>query len=302
MSQEVLQSWEERMKQATFQRDWRQQRDFLAYLRDAKHRRADLVVACAQPLLQNHKKRLGNEVWAIYEQLLIAYLDLGELVEAKRYYKILAERFPSSCRVRRLAGLVKESEGKYDDALEVYSRILQDDQTFQPALRRKVAILKARGKIPLAIEALNAYLGVFMADFEAWGELADLYLSTQQYSSAAFCLEELILSSPQNVMHYTKYGEVLFMMGGLENLKLSRKYYVHALKNMPFCQNLRALYGLVMSCQAIATTVRSKGTESKQELKENMDIFEHAKGLLIQEYQKSLPSRLPILKAILRLE
>lgn len=49
-------------------------------------------------------------------------------------------------------------------------------------MKRKVAHLKAIGDTKGAITLLNEYLSVFMADTEAWAELADLYTSQQMYA------------------------------------------------------------------------------------------------------------------------
>ena len=35
-----------------------------------------------------------------------------------------------------------------------------------------------------------------MSDSEAWCELCDMYIAEQEYSKAAFCMEELILANP----------------------------------------------------------------------------------------------------------
>ena len=47
-----------------------------------------------------------------------------------------------------------------------------------------------------------------MSDFDAWMELADLYLQLQDYEKAAFCLEELIMSNPHNHLFHQRYAEV----------------------------------------------------------------------------------------------
>lgn len=47
-----------------------------------------------------------------------------------------------------------------------------------------------------------------MTDFDAWMELCDLYLLFQDYSKAAFCMEELIMSNPHNHLYHQKYAEV----------------------------------------------------------------------------------------------
>lgn len=47
-----------------------------------------------------------------------------------------------------------------------------------------------------------------MTDFEAWMELCDLYLAVQDYTKAAFCMEELIMSNPHNHLYHQKFAEV----------------------------------------------------------------------------------------------
>ena len=45
-------------------------------------------------------------------------------------------------------------------------------------------------------------------DFEGWMELCELYLSQCDYEKAAFCVEELILSNPNNHLFHQRYAEV----------------------------------------------------------------------------------------------
>jgi hypothetical protein len=48
-----------------------------------------------------------------------------------------------------------------------------------------------------------------MSDSEAWLELCDLYCYEQDFSKAAFCMEELILVNPHNHLFHQRYAEVL---------------------------------------------------------------------------------------------
>nr|GFA74796.1 ER membrane protein complex subunit 2 [Tanacetum cinerariifolium] len=73
---------------------------------------------------------------------------------------------------------------------------------------RRVAMAKARGDILGAIDWLNKYLEIFMADHDAWRELAEIYVSLQMYKQAAFCYEELILSQPMIPLHHLAYADV----------------------------------------------------------------------------------------------
>lgn len=64
------------------------------------------------------------------------------------------------------------------------------------------------GNIADAIKSLNQYLEIYMADADAYAELADLYLSITDYKKAVFCVEELILHNPYNYLYHLKYADV----------------------------------------------------------------------------------------------
>ncbi|MPC33655.1 ER membrane protein complex subunit 2 [Portunus trituberculatus] len=105
-----------------------------------------------------------------------------------------------------------------------------------------------------------------MSDSEAWQELCDLYLKEGDYSKAAFCMEELILSNPHNHLFHTRYAEIKYTQGGLENMEIARSYFCQAAKLNP--GNVRALYGLFMSC----TQVLSSSKLSAQKKKETQQL------------------------------
>lgn len=111
-----------------------------------------------------------------------------------------------------------------------------------------------------------------MIDQDAWNELSDLYLSEQEYTKAAFCIEELILQNPHNHLFFLRFAEIKHTQvcvensifyyltiiiirillsydffnsqGGYENLELAMAYYCQALKLSP--SNMRALFGLYL--------------------------------------------------------
>ncbi|MCP3662159.1 MAG: hypothetical protein GY696_06625 [Gammaproteobacteria bacterium] len=62
--------------------------------------------------------------------------------------------------------------------------------------------MKAQKRTKEAIESMNDYLKTFLNDFEAWLELANLYLSEQDYARAGHCMEEIILSQPLNHLYH----------------------------------------------------------------------------------------------------
>ena len=60
-------------------------------------------------------------------------------------------------------------------------------------------MLIAQGERHEAVRQLNSYLETFINDPEAWLELSELYLSETDYSRAAFCFEELLLTNVRHV-------------------------------------------------------------------------------------------------------
>lgn len=83
-----------------------------------------------------------------------------------------------------------------------------------------------------------------MSDQEAWHELCDLYLQEQEYTKAAFCMEELILHNPHSHLIFQRYAEIKYTQGGADNMETAKTYFSQAAKLNP--NNIRALYGLVL--------------------------------------------------------
>lgn len=52
----------------------------------------------------------------------------------------------------------------------------------------------------------------FMSDQEAWHELCSLYLSENEYSKAAFCMEEVLLHNPHSHLIHQRLAEIRYTM------------------------------------------------------------------------------------------
>ncbi|EUB55642.1 Tetratricopeptide repeat protein 35 [Echinococcus granulosus] len=200
--------------------------------------------------------RLGHEKWVILEQVLIAALDVGNLDLAQVCLNHLRKRFPESSRVKRLYGMYLEASNKIDDARNIYKQILDKETTDVIARKRLITIFKAQGCINNAIDELNKYLKIFMADVEAWGELSDLYLAQGDYKHAAFCMEEVILANPHNHLLHERLAEIKYSEGGVENLELARAYFAQACRINPL--NIRALYGLILAASSLSGKLTEK--------------------------------------------
>jgi len=251
-------------------------------MRIGKLRNSKLVTEYGKTFLQQYSSRASlEELWDITEQVYIAALDACDFKFAQELLnKIKAEFSDTSLRVLKLKGMQLEAQQQWSKADAVYSTILEKDPGNIQAMKRQISIRRSLGDTSSAIKLLNEFLKIFVADTDAWSELADLYLELNLYKNAAFCYEELILSSPQNYHLYTRYGEILYTIGGYESLKLARKNFAYSLE-LQDTSNLRALYGLVMSTIAISNT-----KQGKQD-KENSEILDWAHDKLIKSYQNS---------------
>lgn len=264
-------------------------RSLLKTLRTKNMRRPDLVVEFAPTLLKS-STLAENEAWSVQEQLFVAGLDTNDLPLAEEVLARLAGKFPGSTRVRRLTAMKLEAERKLEEALSVYNSLLIEDPSDVVSMKRRVCIWKARKETrPKAIEELNDYLTIFMADTTAWQELGDLYLDEQKYEYAAFCYEELLLAEPLNHHYHNRYAEILYTLG---DYLTARKYFAHSLE-LNQDNNSRALFGLALTCKAIGS---KKGGNKP---KDNSELSAFAANQLRNKYSADAPEHLPLLKAVL---
>ncbi|TYI16368.1 hypothetical protein ES332_A08G250100v1 [Gossypium tomentosum] len=271
--------------------------EYLCLVRKLKVRRSEKVLKYGLSILNDPKKRsaLGPEEWTLYEQVAIAAMDCQCLNVAKDCKKALLKKFPESKRVGRLEGMLLEAKGLWAEAEKVYSSLLEDNPLDQVIHKRKVAMAKAQGNISGAIESLNKYLEIFMADHDAWRELAEIYVSLQMYKQAAFCYEELILSQPTVPLYHLAYADVLYTLGGLENLQTSKKYYASTI-DLTGGKNTRALLGVCLCTSAIGQVSKGRNKEDK----ESPELQSLAAKALEKEYRQKADDKLGLLTSALR--
>eukprot|EP00850_Spirogloea_muscicola_P014463 SM000104S09333 [mRNA] locus=s104:143159:152628:+ [translate_table: standard] len=185
------------------------------------------------------------DLWTVYEQVAVAAMDCNSPAVADRCVEALMRRFPDSLRVSRLKGMLLEAKGWYNQADNVYSSLLVEHPTEAVLHKRRVAMLKAKGDLVGAVDALKEYLDIFMADHDAWRELADIYITLQMLKQAAFCYEELLLSQPTNCLYTLTYAEILYTIGGPDNVRSARKFFAAAAEYSGG-KNTRALYGICL--------------------------------------------------------
>lgn len=244
--------------------NWDEACERLREWRGMSVRDSEQVVELGEKLVRDYSSRLQDELWLVCEQVLIASLDVQRFDVAILCLDKLKEKFPNSSRVQKLEAMAMEADGRFEDALQVYSELEKKDETNAAVRKRKISLLKSQGHTSDAIKQLTVYLQTFMADQEAWMELGDLYVKEMDYKKAAFCIEELIMSNPFNHLYHQRYAEVLYTIGGQENLETARRYFAQAVK-LSNNTNIRALYGLFLTSSSASTSKGDAKTRNSKQ-------------------------------------
>ncbi|KAI5711572.1 hypothetical protein M8J75_001469 [Diaphorina citri] len=247
----------------TKQSSWNKARDILKDWRDNNQRRSVEVIEIWENSLASKIHKLGDDRFVVLEQVSVAALDCNRLDVAASCIHSLIKEFPNSLQ-----------------ALEHLETIIKIDETNTAARKRKICILKAKNKIPEAIKELTEYLKKFMTDQETWQELCDLYLSEGDYAKAVFCMEELFLHHPHNHLLHQRYADILYTQGGLENIELAISHYLMAINLNE--KNIRALYGLALSCHQVLTSAKCSAAKKKEISKQMMWVSKH----LARQYEE----------------
>jgi len=234
--------------------------------REDNSRHSDDIVDFWDDGLEVDIEQLGDERWMALEQIATAGMDTNRSDIVSACLELLYAEFGyESIRVRRLVAMKLETEDNWDDALELLDGIIEEDEANSAARKRKIAIYKNQGDNSKTIQELTRYLKVFMSDQEAWMELCDLYIQEQEYGKAAFCCEEVLLQNPHNHLYHQRQADIRYTWGGYDQLELAKHYYSQAVKLAP--SNLRALYGLLLTCSQLASSQKCSQGKRKEFLK-----------------------------------
>lgn len=133
-------------------------RDVFRKWREDNERKSDDIVQLWETVLHDRVQKLGNERHLVLEQVIIAALDCGRIEVADECIGQLSAEFPGSLRVQKYCAMRLEAMEMYDEALKVLEDIIGKDETNAAPRKRKIAILKAKGKPVEAIKELCEYL------------------------------------------------------------------------------------------------------------------------------------------------
>eukprot|EP01083_Nonionella_stella_P034214 93682_1 len=210
------------------------------------------VVLIGKQLLENNWISSSNR-WRLLERVTIAALELDDKQTAADCIKELTAKFTrNSNRVRILRGMFYETKDEIKKAQDEYDFVLNpnNDSNHMMAQKRRIALLLSNRQIIDAIRALCAYLATYGSDRDGWKQLTILYCDTHCYELAKFCIEEMITMSHDNYVLFQFYAEMLYNIGGQQNVTNAFKYFSQSLL-LSSDQNTRSLWGILMCIRAL---------------------------------------------------
>ncbi|KAF8314418.1 TPR-like protein [Clavulina sp. PMI_390] len=189
------------------------------------------ILARGQKYLSDARafRKLGNEGWAMLEQVAFAALSLGQINVADECIAKLSAQFPASPRVDRLRGLVLEARGDEVAAETLYAALLDADPSNLAIRKRQVTLSRGRGNVDEALEELLVIVDTWYTDVEAWLELADLYAECGLYSQSLSALSHTLLLNPQNPFHVLRSAETAYTT---QDVPLALKFFLRAVEMM----------------------------------------------------------------------
>lgn len=237
----------------------------------------------------NRGKTTTKESRGRIERGILALCDAGETEGGKVLARGLLERFgDASSRTAALRGAILEAEGSYDAAERVYDDILKENEGDQRMLRRKIACAKSRGDDALATKRLNEYLEIFGADAEGWLELGKLHAAAGDYDRAVFCYEEVLCALPYDPNAHRRLAEVLYTMGGEENVRDAKNHFAAAL-DFTAGKDVRSLYGVVLCSKRLQQMNAPAGSNGAE-------LADAAAERLLQRYASCNESLLRVVR------
>jgi len=265
--------------------------------RDENYRSHDEIIELwINTLSKRNLSSLGDEKWLILEQVFKSALHCSKHGLARECLDQLEKQFKStSRRVTTLNAMYYESIGEFERADEIYSALLDDNETDAIVRKRQISLLKEQNQIREAISELNSYLELYQADQEAWSELCDLYLLEHEYTKAAFCAEELLLINPHNHLNHERYASIRYSQGDYEK---ARTYYFSTLKINP--TNIRALYGIILTSTNLATRTSTRNPSTNENNQPIIEQIQWAREQILQKYREIIPELLPIIESAIQ--
>ena len=172
-------------------------------------------------------------------------------------------------KLLRMYGEESEIDPKGGDIpMRQYKSMMINDQNDNESIKKYIYFMKLsmdlndKQTINDYVELWNLYLDAYMNDPEAYNELSQVYLMVNEYDKAIFCLEELLLHTPNDYKVLNKIGDIYCSKNNLADAKTAIKFYSRSILINP---TPRAFFG-IQNCCSIIVKKEKKLDESTQKL------------------------------------
>ncbi|EKM78467.1 hypothetical protein AGABI1DRAFT_92757 [Agaricus bisporus var. burnettii JB137-S8] len=243
----------------------------LASFRTKNFRASQEFIDKASPILKDVKKAKSNDdgTHFVVNPATVALtrkqcaLDVGRLDIAKTAWKALSERIGhDSPRVILLQGLIMEATESLDTVLRFYESEASKNQHNPSFWKRQISVLRQMGRIEEAINELRLFLDTFYNDLEGWLELADIYSSCCQYTSALQALSHALLLAPQNPFTFLQFAETAFSAGDIQLALRNFLIVIDMSDQTPVGFSVRAWWGVKLCARRLIHPPAGTSNES----------------------------------------
>ncbi|TRY52130.1 Tetratricopeptide repeat [Cryptosporidium tyzzeri] len=227
----------------------------------------ELVILLGTTLILDYNRKLGERKWDVMESIALATFHFGVKYEndghknkISKWQKYcmdeLNKKHGSTFRYKKLVGMLLESRGEIEKALDVYKQLLKFDPEDLEIRRRVISVLFENN-----VSLIDEHLRECIMDINAWKMKAYYLLTyTLEYESALFCMEEILLHEPQNIDTINIIADLHLALG---NYSRSRQYFCLALNIQK--SNLRALWG-ILQCNLLKNDAYNQNHNSKSKV------------------------------------
>ena len=211
--------------------------------------------------LSRYKKNIGIEENVLLKKLFFIHLELKNYQPALNIVIKLIKSFGKDRQLLRMYGEESEIDPKGSEIpLRQYKVMMLNDQNDKESIKKYIMFMKSsvdlknKQTINDYIELWNQYLEVFMNDPDGYNELSQVYLMVNEYDKAAFCLEELLLHSPNDYKILNKLGDIFTSKNNVEDAKTAINFYSRSILIYP---TPRAFFG-ILNCASIIKKLDEK--------------------------------------------
>ena len=217
------------------------------------------------------KNRIGLQENFLYKKLFFIHLELKNYNDAMNILYRLIKEFGKEKKLLRMYGEESEIDPKGGEIpMRQYKSMMINDQNDNESIKKYIFFMKLsvdlnnKQTINDYIELWNFYLDAYMNDPDAYNELAQIYLMVNEYDKAIFCLEELLLHSPNDYKILNKIGDIYCSKNNSADAKMAIKYYSRSIIINP---TPRAFFG-IENCASIIIQKEKKLDEKTKKLVE----------------------------------